>query len=343
MMNLDSIDRLTLTALPTPLHELPRLARALGFSRLLVKRDDLTSLAMGGNKARKLEYDLAPCLRDGSDVILTIGGTQSNHARMTAAAARRLGIEPKLVLGGPGVQEYQGNLLLEDLLGAEIRCLLNDDDNDHLAAAMSSWADELRAAGRKPFQLPIGGSTGLGALGYVRAMRELAAQFGQDHVQIVIGVGSCGTFAGTLLGARLYMPEARVIGVSVSRSAPAIAARTEELVRESAQLLGEPVDLLPLEIESFDEYVGTYGVMTREGADAIRTCARLEGLLLDPVYTGKVMAGMIDLARRGLLDRSVPTVFWHTGGLPILFAFAHELGSVSSMPTPAGIREGRSQ
>jgi D-cysteine desulfhydrase len=342
-MNLDSIDRVTLTALPTPLHELPRLASALGFSRLLVKRDDLTSLAMGGNKARKLEYDLAPCLRDGSDVLLTIGGTQSNHARMTAAAARQLGIEPKLVLGGPKVREYQGNLLLEHLLGAEIRYLLDDDDNDHLAAAMDLWADELRVSGRKPFLLPIGGSSALGALGYVRAMRELAGQFGPDRVQIVIGVGSCGTFAGTLLGAKLFMPGARVLGISVSRNAPAMTSRAAELIRESAQLLGESVDIPPEEIEAFDEYVGSYGVMTDAGAEAIRTCARLEGLLLDPVYTGKVMAGLMDLATRGELDRSLPTIFWHTGGLPILFAFAHELGRSPSMAILRGTQEGRGQ
>jgi 1-aminocyclopropane-1-carboxylate deaminase/D-cysteine desulfhydrase-like pyridoxal-dependent ACC family enzyme len=174
-------------------------------------------------------------------------------------------------------------------------------------------------------------------------MRELAGQFGQDPVQIVIGVGSCGTFAGTLLGARLYMPRARVLGISVSRSSLAIAARTAELVRESAQLLGEHVDVPPEEIESFDEYVGSYGVMTDAGADAIRTCARLEGLLLDPVYTGKVMAGVLDLAHRGLLDRSVPTIFWHTGGLPILFAFAHELGRGPSMTTLRRTQEGRGQ
>jgi D-cysteine desulfhydrase len=208
-------------------------------------------------------------------------------------------------------------------MGAEIRYLLDDDDNDHLAAAMEAWAGELRGAGRNPFLLPIGGSTGLGALGYVQAMRELAQQFGQDPVQVVLGVGSCGTFAGALLGARVFMPNARVIGISVSRSAVAIAARTSELVAEAAALLGVNTDLGA--IEAYDEYVGEYGVITPAGVGAIRTCARLEGLLLDPVYTGKVMAGLLDLLGRGILDRTLPTIFVHTGGLPIIFAFEKAL------------------
>lgn len=324
-MNIDLIERIHLTELPTPLQELPRLAKDLGLKRLLVKRDDLTSLAMGGNKARKLEYDLAPCVREQCDVVLTIGGVQSNHARMTAAAARSLGLEPKLVLGGPEFSEFQGNLLLNVLLGAEIRYLTNDDDNDHLAAAMDEWAAELRADGRKPFTLPIGGSTGRGALGYVQAMRELAGQYGQDLVYIVVGVGSCGTLAGTILGARLFMPHARVVGISVSRSSPAITTRTAELIREASLLLHVDTDGAVPDIESYDCYHDEYGVMTVSGNEAILTAARLEGLLLDPIYTSKVMAGLADLARRDAIDRSVPVIFIHTGGLPISFAFEKEL------------------
>jgi D-cysteine desulfhydrase family pyridoxal phosphate-dependent enzyme len=324
-MNLDSVDRIRLTHLPTPLHDLPRLAKELGLRRLLVKRDDLTSLAMGGNKARKLEYDLAPCVREQCDVVLTIGGVQSNHARMTAAAARMLGIEPKLVLGGPEFSGFPGNLLLDLLMGAEIRYLTNDDDNDHLAAAMAGWAGELRAAGHKPFTLPIGGSTGRGALGYVEAMRELAGQFGQEPASIVVGVGSCGTLAGTVLGARLFMPRARVVGISVSRSSLAIATRTTELIREASVLLAlEPGHDEP-PIESYDRYHEEYGTFTDSGREAIMKAARLEGLLLDPVYTGKAMAGLVDLVQRDVLDRSAPVIFIHTGGLPISFAFEKDL------------------
>ena len=318
---LEAVERVRLVNLPTPLEEAPRLAAHAGLARLLIKRDDTTGLAMGGNKARKLEYDLAGVTRKGYDVVVTIGGTQSNHAVMAAAAARRLGLDVKLVLGGPDFTRTQGNLLLDVLLGAEIRYLVDDDANDSLAAAMDAWVLELRRAGRRPLALPIGGSTGAGALGYVRAVRELAHQLGTGAVQIVTAVGSCGTFAGLNLGARLFLPQARIVGISISRTAREIATRTVELMREAAELIGADPGQGEDSIECTDDYVHEYGVATPAGLAAIRAAARLEGLLLDPVYTGKSMAGLLDLARRGVLDPEVPTVFLHTGGVPIVFAF----------------------
>jgi D-cysteine desulfhydrase family pyridoxal phosphate-dependent enzyme len=316
---LDAVPRVALARLPTPLEEMPRLAKHLGLEKLFVKRDDGTGLAMGGNKARKLEYDFAPILAGGHDVVVTVGGAQSNHAAMTAAAARRLGLDVKLVLGGPEVSSLRGNMLLDSVYGAEIRYLLDDDDNDSLAAAMDEWVAELRRDGRRPYALPIGGSTGLGALGYVRAMRELAAQAGPGPFQVVAAVGSCGTFAGLHLGSHLFAPGARVVGISVSRTAGQIAERTAELMAESVALLGiEPPDVGALEVH--DGFHECYGVATASGAEAIRVSARLEGLLLDPVYTGKSMAGLFALARSGALDARIPVVFLHTGGLPILFA-----------------------
>jgi D-cysteine desulfhydrase len=326
---LNRIPRVLLADLPTPLQDVPRLSQTFGFTRLLVKRDDQTGLAMGGNKARKLEYDFAAILEQGSDVVLTVGGAQSNHAVMTAAAARRTGLDAKIVLGGPGPGEYQGNLLLDVLFGAEIRYLKDDDRNDHLASAMDEWAEELRREGRRPSTLPVGGSTGLGALGYVRAMRELAGQLGPGASQIVMAVGSCGTLAGAILGARLYMPEARVIGISVSRSSAEITRRTVEIVEESARLLQCDISLKESGVESYDCYHHEYGVATDSGTEAILYCARLEGILLDPVYTGKSMAGLLDLRRRHILDPGIPTVFIHTGGLPILFAFAPAFRSLA--------------
>jgi D-cysteine desulfhydrase len=334
---LDRIPRVLLADIPTPLQEVPRLSRTVGLNRLFIKRDDQTGLAMGGNKARKLEYDFAEILNQGSDVVLTVGGTQSNHAVMTAAAARRKGLDAKIVLGGPPFTEYQGNLLLNVLLGAEIRYLKNNDRNDDLASAMDEWAEALRREGRRPYTLPVGGTTGIGALGYVRAMRELAAQLGSGPSQIVLAVGSCGTFAGAILGARLYMPEARVIGISVSRSRAEIASRTMEIVAESAKILQCDVTLTCAGIESYDCYHQEYGVPTDSGREAIIACARLEGILLDPVYTGKSMAGLLDLARRRILDPAVPTVFIHTGGLPILFAFERslrDLARLTTIPSP---------
>ena len=319
---LDAIDRLRLANLPTPIEEAPGLAAHAGLARLLVKRDDTTGLALGGNKARKLEYELAAAVRQGCDVLVTVGGTQSNHAAMTAAAARRLGLGVRLVLGGPGFERFEGNLLLDLLYGAEIRYLVDDDDNDHLAAAMDAWVAELRRDGHLPFALPVGGSTGAGVLGYVRAVRELAEQLGPGPVQLVTAVGSCGTLAGLTLGARCFLPRARVVGVSVSRTAAAIRERTAELAHEGARLLEVADPPAAGEIECDDAYAGEYGVPTAAGQEAILAAARLAGLVLDPVYTGKAMAGLLDLARRRVLDPEVPVVFVHTGGQPIAFAFA---------------------
>ena len=323
---LDDIPRIKFAHLPTPLDEAKRLAEKYSFKKLLIKRDDLTGFAGGGNKARKLEYDFAEILQGGYNVVLTAGGIQSNHARMTAAAARKTGLDVKLVLVGPDFKKYEGNLLLDVLFGAEIRYLVNDDANDHLTSAMNQWADELRNNGRNPFIIPIGGSTGLGALGYVNAMKELSDQWNDKYIQIIMAVGSCGTFAGSILGAKLYFPEAKVIGISVSRTSKAIIDRTKEIIIESAKILKQKINLDEIQVECYDQYFIEYGLMTKEGKSAILECANLEGILLDPIYTGKVMAGMIDLLQKGKIDPDITTIFLHTGGLPILFAFESELG-----------------
>jgi D-cysteine desulfhydrase len=308
------------------LEETPRLAKKIGLSKLLFKRDDLTGLAGGGGKARKLEFDFGEIINGGYDVIITAGGVQSNHARMTAAAGRKLGLDVKLVLGGPDFETYKGNLLLDVLFGAEIRYLVDDDANDHLTSAMEKWAGELVSQGRKPFIIPIGGSTGLGALGYVKAMHELSSQFGGGEVQIILGVGSCGTFAGAVLGAKIFLPDARVIGISVSRTSEAIKQRTKEIIRECAELIDYKIDANNLPIECYDNYFIEYGVITKEGEQAILDCASLEGILLDPVYTGKVMSGLIDLADKKVIDKNIPVIFIHTGGMPVIFSFESELG-----------------
>jgi len=322
---LEHIPTIQLANLPTPLEEAPRLANKIGLSKLFFKRDDLTGLAGGGNKARKLEYDFAEIVNGGYDVVITAGGIQSNHARMTAAAARKLSLDVKLVLGGPDFKDYKGNMLLDVLFGAEIRYLVDDDANDSLTFAMEQWSDELIQKGHKPFILPIGGSTGLGALGYVNAMQELSEQFGNDPVQIILGVGSCGTFAGTILGSKIFLPQARVTGISVSRTTDAIAWRTKEIICESAAHLNYSVDVNSLSIECYDNYFTEYGVITKEGKEAIRDCAQLEGILLDPIYTGKVMAGLIDLVNKNIVDKNIPVIFIHTGGMPIIFSFEDEL------------------
>jgi D-cysteine desulfhydrase len=291
------------------LDEAPRLAKKIGLSKLFTKRDDLTGLAGGGNKARKLEYDFAEIIHGGYDVVITAGGIQSNHARMTAAAARKLGLDIKLVLGGPDFQIPKGNLLLDVMFGAEIRYLVDDDANVSLENEMNKWVDELVLEGRKPFAIPIGGSTGLGALGYVKAMQELSEQFGNEKVQVILGVGSCGTFAGAILGAKIYMPNARVTGISVSRTVDAIKKRTKELIQESSNLINCKINVDDRSIECYDDYHTEYGIITKSGEQAINDCANLEGILLDPIYTGKVMAGLIYLVYKKLIYKNIKIKF----------------------------------
>lgn len=324
--SLDKIPNIKLAALPTPLEEVPRLADKIGLSKLFIKRDDFTGLAGGGNKARKLEYDFAEIIDGGYDVVITAGGIQSNHARMTAAVARKLGLDVKLVLGGPDFEIAKGNLLLDVMFGAEIRYLVDDDANDSLTLEMEKWVDELKSNGHKPFLIPIGGSTGLGALGYVKAMEELSQQFGKEKVQIILGVGSCGTFAGAVLGAKIFMPNARIIGISVSRTVEAIKKRTAEIIEESAELIDCKINTTDLSIECYDDYHTEYGMITEAGKKAINDCANLEGILLDPIYTGKVMAGLIDLVDKNIIEKNIPVIFIHTGGMPIIFSFEYELG-----------------
>lgn len=323
---LEDIPTTPLAFLPTPLEETPRLAAKIGLSKLFFKRDDLTGLACGGNKARKLEYDFAEIISGEYDVVITAGGIQSNHARMTAAASRKLGLDVKLVLGGPDFDLYKGNILLDAMFGAEIRYLVDDDANDRLTSAMEQWAAELTLKGHKPFVLPIGGSSGLGSLGYVQAMKELSNQIGSSPLQIILAVGSCGTYAGTILGSKIFLPQARIIGISVSRTSEAIKRRTKEIIQESASLLDHTIVENDLSFECYDDYCGEYGISTKEGQQAIQDCAQLEGILLDPIYTGKVLAGLIDLVDKKIIDKNIPVVFIHTGGLPIIFSFEGELG-----------------
>ena len=323
---LDAIGRVPLADLPTPLQEAPRLARHLGLVAALPQARRRHRPRDGGKQGEEARVRLRPDPRGGVRRRRHRRAGRSRITRsMTAAAARRLGLDVKLVLGGPDFAHLRGNMLLDALYGAEVRYLVDDDDNDSLAAAMDVWVRELREEGRRPYALPIGGSTGAGALGYVRAVRELASQLGDGPVQIVTAVGSCGTFAGLNLGARLFLPAARIVGISVSRTArqdrrPDDRARRRE--RRPARNRPPP---LAGSLECHDRFHGEYGVATDSGMEAIRACARLEGVLLDPIYTGKSMAGLFALARDGSLDPSVPVVFLHTGGLPILFAFDHEL------------------
>jgi D-cysteine desulfhydrase family pyridoxal phosphate-dependent enzyme len=309
--------RVPLAHLPTPVVPLDRLAAHLGMraGALLAKLDDATGLAAGGNKVRKLEYLCAEALALGCDTLVTGGGVQSNHARLTAAAARRLGLECTLVLGG-ACQPAVGNLVLDRVLGADIRAV-EAYDFATLEAAIVTACDDLAAHGRRPYRVPIGGSTPLGALGYVRCARELCEQV-VDCERVVVASGSGGTQAGLAAG---FGDHARVIGVDVgARSGLAEHVRT--LAAQAAQLAELPLPTGAPLLEG-GQIGATYGAHTDACRDAIRLAARLEGLVLDPVYTGKAMAGLIAARRRGRIGAATRVVFVHTGGLPALFTPQH--------------------
>jgi len=327
---LAGIPRVPLAQLPTPISPLPRLSTALGGPALFIKRDDQTGLATGGNKTRKLEYLMADALQAGADCVITAGSTQSNHARQTAAAARACGLEPHLVLyapGGTAPAKVQGNILIDLLLGAVIHWT---DERAPYTRTLQRVEDDLRAAGRRPYVAPYGGSNATGLLGYVNAMFEVAAQeAGQPFDAHVFATSSGGTQAGMLLGAVLAGVPGRLIGISVDERRADLAPRAAALANAGAEKLG-----VSWRIKAEDPHIiveegylgGGYAVIGEAEREAIRLLAQSEGMLVDPVYTGRALAGLIDMVRRGRFGHSERVLFWHTGGAAALFAFADELG-----------------
>lgn len=316
----DRIPRVPIAHLPTPLEPLPRLTALLRGPQLWVKRDDQTGLATGGNKARKLEFLVAGALAQGADTLITGGAAQSNHARQTAAAAARFGLACSLVLRGTPPPQIQGNLLLDHLLGAEIVWA----GDAPLADRMEEVAASLRARGRRPYVVPYGGSNALGVCGYVAAMEELLAQSAREGLEfdhIVLASSSGGTQAGLAVAAKARGYRGHILGISVDLKAGPLRERIARLAAEAADLLGLPLAFSPEEFAVEDGYLGGgYGVVGDLEREAIRLLARTEGLLLDPVYTGRAFGGLIDLIRRGRFSPKERVLFWHTGGTAGLFA-----------------------
>lgn len=336
-MSIGTQPRFRLATLPTPLHELPRLRAALGgperCPRILIKRDDLTGLALGGNKARKLEFLVADAQRQGATALITAGAVQSNHARMTAAAARLAGMRCALVLttavDDPPVQ---GNLLLDRLLDAEVHLLSTSPGSlpaGDVSTMMEQVAAGLREQGERPYLIPIGGSNPVGALGYVSATLELVQQLyeaGESPARLYYASGSRGTQAGLVLGAKLYGAPYEVYGVAVSPGGPERTTRAVEIANAAADLLQTSTRVSEDDLLTDDGYVGEgYGIPTAGGLEAIRLLAREEAIFLDPSYTGKAMSALIDHVRRGLLDPAETVIFLHTGGAPALFAHGERL------------------
>ena len=320
--------RQRLAFLPTPLHPLPRLAAELGGPELWIKRDDQTGLALGGNKTRKLEYLVGAAVAGGADVLVTGGAAQSNHCRQTAAAAAATGLGCELVLGGERPAEPRGNLLLDELLGARL----------HWAGArrrgedIPSVAEALRAKGSTPAVIPYGGSSPTGAVGFVEATREVGEQMralGGRFSHVVFASSSGGTHAGLMAGWRYYGQRARLVGIQIEKppaDEPPYPEVVADLATRTAAALGVPGAFRAADTDLRTGYLGGgYGVVGDPEREAIRLVARSEGILLDPVYTGRAMAGLIDLVRRGELGPADRVLFWHTGGAPALWAHPGEL------------------
>lgn len=310
------IPRIRIAHLPTPIEPLPRLSAFLAGPRLWVKRDDQTGLALGGNKTRKLEFVLAEAQANGARTLITVGAVQSNHCRQTAALAARFGLNCIVVLFGDKPDRASGNYLLDRLFGAQVVWASRETYEQVLQETFDrAWSE-----GQRPFLIPLGASTPTGALAYAEAFKEMLEQ-NVDVNWIVLASSSAGTQAGLVLGAQLTGWKGHILGISVDHPADWVQEHVAHLASEAADRLGERIAIRPQDVMVNDQYIGKgYGIMGEAEREAINLFARYEGLLVDPVYTGRAAAGMIDLIRRGFFSPKDKVLFWHTGGIPALFA-----------------------
>lgn len=330
-MQLSKLPRVSLAHLPTPLEHLPRLSKHLGGPDIYVKRDDCTGLASGGNKTRKLEYSMGEALKQGADTVVTVGAIQSNHVRQTAAAACKLGLSCEVLLehriGTPSATyTTSGNVFLDKLFGANLREYPAGTDFEH---AMQSVADEVSSNGGKPYLIPGGASNAVGALGYVGCGVELLAQCDKQGLvfdSIITATGSAGTQAGLAVGLRASDSDMPILGIGVNAPQQVQEERVYNLALETASLVDADGCVKRDDIIADCNYIGSgYGQTTESMNDAVLLLARLEGLLFDPVYSGKALAGMIDYIHRGEFERGQRIVFLHTGGSAGLFAYSDVL------------------
>lgn len=329
-LTFDKIPRISLTTLPTACNKLPRLMKALGVADIYIKRDDVMEIAHGGNKTRKLEYALADALKKGADCIITEGGVQSNHVRQTVSGAAKTGLETHVVLSVPVAEKKEehmssGNYLLDVIMGANIYVV-----EGSRSGKIREVENKLIEAGKKPYVIPAGASNGIGSLGYMKAARELIGQWRRMKINpshIFTASGSCGTQAGLLLGLRYFgNKRTKVVGISIAGSAESVKKRVRGILDEMCDLIDVSKGFIKDEdIFVNDEYTGeAYAYPSEEGIAAIKQVGRLEGILLDPIYTGKAMAGLIDLVKNRKLEKPKDIVFLHTGGAPALHAYASD-------------------
>jgi D-cysteine desulfhydrase family pyridoxal phosphate-dependent enzyme len=314
--------RVRFTSYATSVEPLPRLSQALGGPRIFIKRDDLTGLAGGGNKTRKLEFLVADAVAKKADMLVTVGAVQSNHCRQTAAAAAKTGFRCILVLRGHAPAEPAGNLLLDHLLGAEI-LWAGDRPREEV---MEEVVAREQTAGRHPYAIPLGGSNPLGAAAYAAAMEELTTQTSQQFDRIVFASSSGGTHAGLAVGAVLTGFRGQVLGISVDEELASLQELVAGIATGIYRMLGDSRVMKPAEVCANADYLGGgYAIMGPPEREAIELFARYEGIMVDPVYTGRAAAGMIDLIRRGVIAKDETILFWHTGGIPALWAYMNQL------------------
>ena len=316
--------RLELTPLPTPLVYMKNLSEYLGGPRIFVKRDDIGSLAFGGNKTRKLEFIMAQAVKEGCDTVVTLGGVQSNWVRQTVAAAKALGMDAVAVLEGEKPEKIQGNLMLDMLMGAELIYEPNvpqDVEDEEIASVFpitGPIAERLRAEGRKPFLAPLGGATPIGNLGYVNMIGETLSQaenMGISPKHIFLGTGTGGTHAGAQLGLRLAKSDIKLHGISVSFHTRPKEEEIAEMCSASMEFYGIDERFTAADIDVNYDYVGAgYGAVTEKAVEAVRLAAKLEGLIMCHTYAGKALSGLIDMVRRGLIPKDEDVIFVHTGG-----------------------------
>jgi D-cysteine desulfhydrase family pyridoxal phosphate-dependent enzyme len=310
------IPRIRFAHLPTPIETLPRLSKVLGGPHLLVKRDDQTGLAFGGNKTRKLEFLVAEAQATGADTLISAGALQSNHCRQTAAAAAKFGFECFLVLVGKPPDRVSANLLLDQLFGAKIIWA----EKNFRDAILTDTFEKVLAHGHKPYLVPYGGSNSTGAFGYVFAMEEFVGQAVKSD-WVIFASSSGGTQAGLVLGAHLFNYPGRLLGISVDEPQEVLQEHVATLASDTSERLGPRIEFAPNQVLVNADYAAPgYGTLTKAERESIQLFARYEGLLLDPVYTGRAAAGLIDLIRKGFFKREETVLFWHTGGQPALFA-----------------------
>ncbi len=312
-----NLPRIEIAHLPTPIEKLPRLSAHLGGPKIWVKRDDQTGLAFGGNKTRKLEFLMADAQAQGAKTVITAGAVQSNHCRQTAAAAARSGLDCILVLAGEQPEKASANFLLDQLVGAEFAWASDFSTRD---AVLQKTFEVAHSQGRQPYLVPYGGSNPVGAAGYVFAIQEMLEQ-NLSPDWIVFPSSSGGTQAGMVLGAEVFGFDGKVLGISVDEPQNLLQERVARLASETAQSLGAGTTFEVDQILVNADYTGDgYGIMNSKDKEAVQLFAKNEGLLLDPVYTGRAAGGMIDLIRKGFFSQNDTVLFWHTGGSTALFA-----------------------